>query len=40
MSTYKITCPGCGRKFEGVADHASYVSNAGCAKIIEALAAS
>jgi hypothetical protein len=28
-----------GRKFENVADHAAYVSEGGCAKIIEALAA-
>jgi hypothetical protein len=27
-----------GRKFENVADHAEYLHNGGCAKIIEALA--
>ena len=39
-SDYEFECSEIvGRKFEGVGDHADYISNGGCLKIIEALAA-
>jgi hypothetical protein len=40
VSDYEFECAKIvGRKFENVADHASYVRDGGCAKIIEELAA-
>jgi hypothetical protein len=38
-TNYDFECPKIvGRKFESVADHAGYVCNGGCAKVIEVLA--
>ena len=40
MPDYEFECAGIvGRKFENIADHAGYLRDGGCAKIIEVLSA-
>ena len=40
-SDYEFECAEIvGRKFDGITDHADYISNGGCSKIIDALASS